>query len=372
MAKQKILQIGNYPPPMCGWAIQTVLLKRELERRGEICSVMNINENHSIKSAEYIDVQGGVDYVVKLFRYLLQGFRLNVHVNGGSPKGYILALIAALLGRLFFRPTIVTFHGGLPQTFFPRHDSKFYFWKYRLLFRIAGSLTCDSAEIKAAIEAYGVNAFKIAAIPCFSSELLDVKPVVLEAETERFLTSHFPVFFCYVSFRPEYRLEMLREAMRIFRSSYSNAGFIWLGFPEKEMPAVREFIANWPREESESLLLLANLTHDQFVTSLARCYGKIRTPACDGISASVLESLALGVPVIASENGRRPEGVVTYNELDASDLAQKLRFVMDNYASVKAHTRLLDQSRTNNTELMADWVLGSDEPASAAKTVQAS
>ena len=22
-SKKKILQIGNYPPPMCGWAIQT-------------------------------------------------------------------------------------------------------------------------------------------------------------------------------------------------------------------------------------------------------------------------------------------------------------------------------------------------------------
>jgi hypothetical protein len=29
----KILQIGNYPPPRCGWAIQTKLVTEELQRR---------------------------------------------------------------------------------------------------------------------------------------------------------------------------------------------------------------------------------------------------------------------------------------------------------------------------------------------------
>jgi hypothetical protein len=35
----KILQIGNYPPPMCGWAIQLKLVTEELRRRGDVCDV---------------------------------------------------------------------------------------------------------------------------------------------------------------------------------------------------------------------------------------------------------------------------------------------------------------------------------------------
>ena len=38
----KILQIGNYPPPMCGWAIQLKLVTEELRRRGHICEVLKI------------------------------------------------------------------------------------------------------------------------------------------------------------------------------------------------------------------------------------------------------------------------------------------------------------------------------------------
>lgn len=47
----KILQIGNYPPPACGWAVQTKLLKEEIRRRGYVCEVLNINESRKIKAA---------------------------------------------------------------------------------------------------------------------------------------------------------------------------------------------------------------------------------------------------------------------------------------------------------------------------------
>lgn len=37
----KILVIGNYPPPMCGWAMQTKLVVDELRRRAHVCEVLN-------------------------------------------------------------------------------------------------------------------------------------------------------------------------------------------------------------------------------------------------------------------------------------------------------------------------------------------
>ena len=55
--KVKILQIGNYPPPMCGWAIQTSLVTGELRKRGYVCDVLKINEGRQIKDPSYVDVQ---------------------------------------------------------------------------------------------------------------------------------------------------------------------------------------------------------------------------------------------------------------------------------------------------------------------------
>src|SRR5262249_48122981 len=160
---------------------------------------------------------------------------------------------------------------------------------------------------------YGIGPQQVAAIPCFSAELLEFRSTQLEQETEAFLASHNPVFLCYVSFRPEYRLPVLRRSMAQFREHCPKAGFIWVGFPLREMSAASAYLQDWQSAEKHGVLLLGNLPHDEFLTLLSRCYGYLRTPACDGVSSSVLESLALGVPVVASENGRRPPGVVTYD-----------------------------------------------------------
>ena len=355
----KVLQIGNYPPPMCGWAIQTKLVTEELRRRGQVCDVLKINENRQVKDPAYIDVQSGLDYLLKVVRYSLSGYRLNVHFNGQSKKGYWLALAAVLVGRLRLRPALVTFHGGLSQAYFPRHDSLPLHWGFKLLFALAGGIACDSDAVKRAIECYGIRPGKIEAIETFSSQYLEFQPVPLTPEQESFLDMHQPVVFSYVSFRPEYRLETLREAMSAFRKHHRRAGFVWLGFPGKEMAPARQYIEGWNRDEQESLLLLGNLNHDQFLSLLTRCFAYVRTPACDGVSASVLESLALGIPVIASENGTRPPGVITYREEDAAELCDRMLRLIENREAVREElTNHAARSGDDNVGKMADWLTG--------------
>ena len=352
----KILQIGNYPPPMCGWAIQTKLVTEELRRRGHTCEVLKLNENRKVKDPAYVDVQNGPDYLWKVVRYGVAGYRLNAHMNGMAKKGYLLALIAVLVGRMLARPTLVTFHGGLAQDYFPRHDSWKLHQAFRLLFRLAGAVACDSVEIKQAIEGYGIPSSKVMAIATFSSQYLHFEPAVLPAEAEEFLSRRRPTIFCYLCFRPEYRLETLREGMSLFRKNHPTAGFIWLGFPAKELKSARKFVAAWPQEEQNSVLLLGNLEHDQFLTLMTRCFSVVRTMDCDGVAASVLEALTLGVPVVASENGRRPFGVITYDGTSAADMCDKLLYVVENHETVKAG--LNRATPDDNVGQMADWLTG--------------
>jgi glycosyltransferase involved in cell wall biosynthesis len=362
----KVLQIGNYPPPMCGWAIQTKLVTEEIRKRGHICQVLKINENRKIKDPAYVDVQNRVDYLYKVLRFRFRGYRINVHVNGQSKKGYLLALSALVIARFTFQPGLLTFHGGLAQQYFPRPDSPKLRWAFQLLFHVAGRIVCNSDIIKDAIVAYGIPPAKVTAIASFSVRYLDFEPKPLETQVENFLAQHTPVFFCYVSFRPEYRLEVLRQAMAEFRVQFPGAGFVWLGFPEKEMPAVRQYVAGWSEGEQTNLLLLGNLDHDRFLSLLSRCSAYIRTPACDGVSASVRESLALGTPVIASENGARPAGVLTYQEMDAQDLCARMVYLMENrhdlrvsFAQDKADREMGD----DNIASMAEWITGGAVPA---------
>jgi glycosyltransferase involved in cell wall biosynthesis len=359
----KILEIGNYPPPACGWAIQTKLLVEEIRQRGHVCQVLNINESRKLKTGGYVDVQNGFDYIYKLIRFAWKGYRFQMHVNGQSRTGYVLALLAALIGRLSGRPIALSWQGGLQQTYFPRPQGTFLWETYRLLFRLCGKIACNDSKIKQAIASYGIQPGRVSAVPAFSRQNLEFERVSLDPQDELFLASHHPVFFCYVSFRPEYRLEVLREAMKKFRQHHAHAGFIWVGFPSKELPLAQKFVAQWSSHERESLLLLGNLTHDAFSSLLERCFAYIRTPACDGVAASVLESLALGVPVVASENHNRPPQVTTYHENDAGDLCEKLAFVTEHYQQVKKLTQL--DAAEDNIARTADWLL--EKPLPKAK-----
>jgi hypothetical protein len=112
-----MLEIGNYPPPMCERAIQTYLLEKELIRRGHTYRVLKIDEGREINSSEYTDVQKGFNHLYKILRHAWQGFRCRSHVNGETWKGYILALLAALLARLFRQPAALTFMTDSPKLF---------------------------------------------------------------------------------------------------------------------------------------------------------------------------------------------------------------------------------------------------------------
>jgi len=362
----KILQIGNYPPPVCGWAMQTKFLVEEIRRRGIVCDVLNLNENRKKKSDEYVDVQNGLDYVVKLVRFALRGYRFQVHVNGQSRTGYLLALAAALMGRLAGRPIALSWRGGVHQKYFPTPKSLWRRLPFLLLFRLSNQISCNNLRVKKAIESYGVDSARVAAIPGFSPQYLTFERKPLAPDVESFFQNRHPVFFCYVSYRPEYQLPILRQAMLRFRQSNQHAGFVWLGFPSKEMPAVKDYASSWTTSEREGLLLLGNLPHDEFLTLMSRCFAYIRTPACDGVSSSILEALSLGIPVLASENGGRPANVITYQEGNPQDLCEKLLSLNENYPQAKEQAELPDAN--DNISRIADWLL--NEPIQNAKELR--
>ena len=70
--KKKILEIGSYPPPNSGWSVRIKYLKDAFNNNGYTCQVLNLGKNRAVKSSEYIDVQGGLDYLKKLLMLRFQ------------------------------------------------------------------------------------------------------------------------------------------------------------------------------------------------------------------------------------------------------------------------------------------------------------
>src|SRR5207244_10887078 len=70
----------------------------------------------------------------------------------------------------------------------------------------------------------------------------------------------------------------------------------------------------------DAVCILGSVPHDTFLTLLSRSLAYIRTPMTDGTCSSVLESLELKVPVLAADNGARPDGTELWNEGDVESL----------------------------------------------------
>lgn len=328
----RILQISNFPPPICGWSLHTQFLHQELEARGADSRVMDIGPARRLTGRDCIAVKNAFDYAAKLIAYRLRGFTFHVHVNGDSWKGYLLALAAVLLGRLTGRPSTLTFHAGPSQLYFPRR-SGIWFQAFRLLFLSSGEIICNHDPVKREIVGYGVESRKVHAVPAFSVQYSEKIPVPLSRELEFFMESHEPVLFTYLQFRPEFTVEALLEAFGEIQQRYPRAGLVISG-PREVPPDRLELIQR--AGLNSSLLIAGNLPHAEFLTLVGRSDIFIRTHLRDGVCASVLEALRLGVPVVASEDGHRPASVVTYAPGDAGDLKRVVARVLDDLPAYRA------------------------------------
>jgi glycosyltransferase involved in cell wall biosynthesis len=65
----------------------------------------------------------------------------------------------------------------------------------------------------------------------------------------------------------------------------------------------------------------------------------------------VLEALALGVPVVACENGTRPEGVVTYPAEDADRMAAAVLDVLERRSEVRSNLAKIELPDTVSAEV---------------------
>jgi glycosyltransferase involved in cell wall biosynthesis len=316
--EKRILEVGNWPPPVCGWSMGLVGLRRELEARGWDCPVMNLNENRRVPSAEYIDVQSGWDYFRKVLKHVWRGYAVHVRVNGETKKGYLLALAALLLARAGRRPAFLTYAGGHQQSYFPAPKGSLRHLAFSVLFRASSRIYCNSEAVKNVLLTTGIRGERVEPIPHFSAYYVEFTPVPLPAEVEEFLRNHDGVFFSYVCFRKEFALTLMAETVKHFRQVFPKIGFVMVGPPDREMDAMKAFLKQAGIEDV--VCLLPSVPHDLFLTLLSRSLAYIRTPMTDGVSASVMESLKLRVPVLATDNGTRPAGVSLWKEGDIDGL----------------------------------------------------
>jgi glycosyltransferase involved in cell wall biosynthesis len=337
-AGSRILEVTSYPPPRAGWGIRVEFLKKQLEREGHQCVVLNIGTSRRVPSTEYEMVLSGIDFVRKVWRFSRRGFVVHAHANGDSPTGLLLAILAELLNLAMGKRCFLTFHAGVIQRHFPKEKSGWLTPLFRLLFTVPRRIICNSDAVASCIAGYGVPREKIVAIPAFSRQYLEFTRVSLPQHLEAFVARYPTIVFTYVRMRPLFYPVTLIDGMAEVMRTRPDVGLVICGgtshADEGVWPAVQQAIRKHGVEER--ICFVEDLDHDAFLSALQRSALYLRTPITDGVASSVLESLALNIPVVGCDNGTRPAGVVTYPAEDAQKMAAAVEHVIANRAQVLA------------------------------------
>jgi glycosyltransferase involved in cell wall biosynthesis len=299
-------------------------VRRRIEERGGECEILDIGPSRKLVRPQCIPVVSGWDYLAKLFGFARAGFAFHCHINGEYFRGLLLALAACLIGRMHGRRCVTTFHAGTDQPFFsgwwvPVTDPLF-----RVIFALSQAVICNNQAVKLVLNRY-TREEKVFPVPAFSIQYLSYQPVEFNDDLRRFMSTHAPLLSTYLCFRAGFFLEVVIEAVGHLVKTWPNLGLVIVGTGAR----TEEFVREIERLGLKSHFFLAgDMQHDGLMTLLSRTTVHLRTPVTDGVSATVLQALALGVPVVASENGTRPPSVVTYRPTDARHLAERMGSVL--------------------------------------------
>lgn len=329
----KILEISSYPPPRAGWGMRVYFLKKELESRGDICAVLNTGKGRFLTGRDFVPVLSGFDYVKKVFRFRRRGYTVHMHLNGDSPKGFVLTSLALLISLLTFSRPVITFHAGPLQKYFPQSRAPQLNLLYKFIFSAPRHIICNNELVKKAIMGYGINGQKIVPIQAFSRQYLQFKNVELPKLTEDFFARFSNVACSYVFFRPEFFIDDMLIATAQLVEQQPDFGLIIMGSDlgsDKQKQLVQKL------NIGAHVHFAGDQDHDAFLTIMSRSKLYWRTPVKDGVASSVLEALSLKIPVVASENNTRPQSVITYENSNIEDMVSKVQSVIANPQQARA------------------------------------
>jgi glycosyltransferase involved in cell wall biosynthesis len=227
---------------------------------------------------------------------------LHLHFGGDlTPRLLGLALFCTLLPG---RKTVLTFHsGGYPGSSAGQTAARATLRGF-VLRRLDGLIGVNP-EIASLFAKFGVRRERIRTILPFAVEPPDGS-LPLPGRLAAFLSAHRPALLTAGLLEPEYDLPMQIDVMAEILERYPRAGLLIVGAGSLE-ESLRARIASTAYRDH--VLLYGDMPHAMTLRATLASDLLLRTTRYDGDSVSVREALYLGTPVIATDNGMRPEGV---------------------------------------------------------------
>jgi glycosyltransferase involved in cell wall biosynthesis len=297
----KVLQLGPYPPPNGGVQTHIVALRKMLREHQIPCAVVNLTRTRRPTSDNVFYPSSGMQVLGLMMRRHYD--IMHLHIGGRIwPRQIALAIVCFMLPG---RKSVFTFHsGGYPSSAegIATTRNSLKAWVFRRFDRIIAV----NAEIATFFERLGVRRERIRLIsphspPSDSADLAELPPAV-----ESFFNDHHPLLLTVCGLEEEYDLPLQITVMERVREKWPKAGLFIAGGGSL-YEALRKQIEK--HSYAEHILLYGDLPHAATLQAMNRADVMLRTTWYDGDALSVREALHFSLPVIATDNGMRPEGV---------------------------------------------------------------
>ena len=306
----KVLQLGPYPPPHGG--VQTHLsgLVSFLREQHITCEVVNLTRFQRLSKDGIFFPNSSLAVLYHLIRHRYD--IIHLHIGGRIwPRQLGLALLCCSLPNT---KCVFTFHsGGYPSS--PEGRSARAHTLRGFVLRRFDKVIAVNAEIAKFFRQLQIPADRIRLIsPSFVCR--PNEQGLLPTEIRQFVSLHRPLFVSVGGLEPEYDVGLQMRALDLVRKHYPQAGLLVIGSGSLEAN-LRTEVSLFPCVEH--IFMSGDLAHTATLHAIQCSDLMLRTTWYDGDAISVREALYFGIPVIATNNGMRPEGVrlIPARNLDA-------------------------------------------------------
>ena len=319
-SKISVVQIGPMPPPHGGVSTNMLAIHEALKAGGHKSVIVDVtNRNEQSEDDEVIKPHSAFGLV----RVLLAADCDIVHYHIGGEFRAKLAWLTLLCGSLPGKKSVVTFHSGGYAERMVAHASS---WSLRgFAFRSVDFLIGVNPQMSEMFRRFGVPANRTRCILPF--ELRSPDPsVMIPKDLLDFANASDPLLLSVGGLEPEYLNRFMIESMPKIIERFPNAGLMIAGSGSMEA-VLAEQIAEIGL--GERVCLAGNIDHDVLLHLIQAADSLLRLTEYDGDAISIREALYLGTPVIATDNGMRPDRVhLVSNQVTADELCATLSSVL--------------------------------------------
>lgn len=298
--KISVAQLGPMPPPHGGVSTNMLAIHDALRKNGHKSVIVDMTNRNEKTDAEHVLKPRSAFDLIRLLMKLDSDI---VHYHIGGEFSAKLAMLTLFCGLLPGKKSVVTFHSGgyakkISQIANP--------WSLRdVAFRAVDFVTGVNEQMIEMFRRYGVAEERIRLILPF--ELRQPDPTVtIPQDLLSFVERSRPFLLSVGALEPEYLNEFAIESVPAIIQRFPKAGLLIAGSGSLQRRLTQQI--EWTGL-NENVTLAGNVDHAVLLHLIKLSDVLLRLTEYDGDAISVREALYLGTPVIATDNGMRPEGV---------------------------------------------------------------